>query len=102
MLTLLVQNSKLLIMQEHRNVKIFLLKAIFRIDLKKLLWLKTLCRGHMLLVILYGEEIVATFYEKKKKICKKQVKKSLKLRKSNKMERKECDNFLTAGLIKKA
>ena len=57
----------------------------------------------MLLVILYGEEIVATFYEKKKKkICKKQVKKSLKLRKSNKMERKECDNFLTAGLIKKA
>ena len=40
--------------------------------------------------------------KKKKKICKKQVKKSLKLRKSNKMERKECDNFLTAGLIKKA
>ena len=55
----------------------------------------------MLLVVLYGEEIVATFYEKKKK-CKKQVKKSLKLRKSNKMERKECGNFLTAGLIKKA
>ena len=38
----------------------------------------------------------------KKKKCKKQVKKSLKLRKSNKMERKECGNFLTAGLIKKA
>ena len=35
---------------------------------------------------LKGEEIVATFYEKK---CKKQVKKSLKLRKSNKMERKD-------------
>ena len=70
MLTLLVQNSKLLIMQEHRNVKMFLLKAIFRIDLKKFLWLKTLCRGHMLLVVLYGEEIVATFYEKKKKMQK--------------------------------
>ena len=56
----------------------------------------------MLLVILYGEEIVEKFKKKKKKICKKQVKKSLKLRKSNKMERKECDNFLTAGLIKKA
>ena len=70
MLTLLVQNSKLLIMQEHRNVKMFLLKTIFRIDLKKFLWLKTLCRGHMLLVVLYGEEIVATFYEKKKKMQK--------------------------------
>ena len=81
MLTLLVQNSKLLIMQEHRNVKIFLLKAIFRIDLKKLLWLKTLCRGHMLLVILYGEEIVATFYEKKKKNMQKTSQKEFKVEK---------------------
>ena len=81
MLTLLVQNSKLLIMQEHRNVKIFLLKAIFRIDLKKFLWLKTLCRGHMLLVILYGEEIVATFYEKKKKNMQKTSQKEFKVEK---------------------
>ena len=52
-------NLKLMIMLEYQNKKIFLEKAMFYIDLKKLLWLKKLkilCRGHMLLVILTNQK----------------------------------------------
>ena len=40
--------------------------------------LKTLCRGHMLLVILTEKKLLKRF---KKKSCKKQIKKSLELKK---------------------
>ena len=62
-----VLNSKLVIMQEYQNTKIFLQKTMFQISLKKFLWLKKLkilFHGHML-VILMEKEIVGTFYEKK-------------------------------------
>ena len=52
-------NLKLMIMLEYQNKKIFLEKAMFYIDLKKLLWLKKfkiLCRGHMLLVTLTNQK----------------------------------------------
>ena len=52
-------NSKLVILLEYQNIKAFLQKGMFKIDLKKFLLsqkLKILFRGHMLLVIL-------TFYE---------------------------------------
>ena len=52
-------------MWEYGDIKIFLQKAMFQIDLDRFLWLKklkTLCQGHMLLVIL--AEIVGMFYKK--------------------------------------
>ena len=44
-----------MILLEYQNIKTFLQKAMYQIGLKKLLWLKklkTLCHGHMLLMIL--------------------------------------------------
>ena len=46
---------KVSIMLEYQNIKVFLQKLMFQIGLKQFLWLKTvktLCREHMLLVIL--------------------------------------------------
>ena len=70
-------------MLEYQNIKTFLEKAMFQIGLKTFLLskkLKTLFRGHMLLVILKTKELLQRFT---KKDCKKQIKKSLEL-KSNK------------------
>ena len=78
-----IQNLKLLVMLEYQNIKTFSEKAIFQIGLKTFLLLKklkTLFRGHMLLVILKTKELLQRFT---KKDCKKQIKKSLEL-KSNK------------------
>ena len=50
-----ILNLKLVILLEYQNIKTFLQKAMFQIGLKKFLWLKklkTLCRGHILLVTL--------------------------------------------------
>ena len=69
-----ILNLKLVILLEYQNIKIFLEMVMFQISLKKFLWLKelkTLCRGHMLLVILK----VKTFLERfAKKNCKKNLK----------------------------
>ena len=61
-----ILDLKLVILLQYQNIKIFLQKAMFQIDLKKFLWLKKLkmlCCEHMLLLIL-RKEIVGTFYEK--------------------------------------
>ena len=75
-----------MILLEWQNVKIFLQKAMFQVDQKKCLWLrklKTLCNGHMLLVILTVRKSLDHFIKKncKKKKTKKQMKNSLELKK---------------------
>ena len=75
-----VINLKLVILLEYQNIKTFLQKAMFQIDLKKFLWLKklkTLFHGHMLLVILKEKKLLERF---SKKNCKKQIKKTLELK----------------------
>ena len=59
-----VLNSKLVIMLQYQNIKIFLQKAIFQIDLKKLWWLKKLKILYRGLSDLNGEKIAGKFYEK--------------------------------------
>ena len=76
-----ILNLKLVILLEYQNIKTFLQKAMFQIGVKKFLRLKnlkTLCRGHMLLVILKVRKLLEHFT---KKNWKKQIKKSLKLKK---------------------
>ena len=53
-------------------MKAILQKAVFQIGLKK--FLKTLPRGHILLVILKEKKLLERFT---KKNCKKQIKKNL-------------------------
>ena len=63
-------------MLEYQNIKLFLQNVM-----KKFLWLKKLkilCHGHMLLVILMVKKFLESFM---KKNCKKQIKKSLELKK---------------------
>ena len=57
-------NLKLMILLEYQNTKTFLQKAMFQIGLKKFLWLnklKTLRRGHMLLVIFKANKLLERF-----------------------------------------
>ena len=71
-----ILNSKLVILLECQNVKIFLQKVIFQIGLKKFLWLKKLkilCRGHKLLIVLMKEILLECFT---KKNCQRQIKKN--------------------------
>ena len=68
-------------MLECQNIKAFLQKAMFQIDLKKFLLLqnlKVLFRGHMLLLILMEKKLLECFT---KKNCRKQIKKSLEFKK---------------------
>ena len=54
-----ILNLKLMILLEYQIIKRFLQKAVFQIVLKKVLLLqnlKTLCRWHMLLLILKGDK----------------------------------------------
>ena len=72
-------NLKLVIQLEYQNIKRFLQKAIFQIDLKKFLLLqklKILFHGHMLLVILKVKQLLERFA---KKNYKKQGKKNSEL-----------------------
>ena len=83
-----ILNLKFVILLEYQNVKTFLQKSVsnwfekmFQIGLKRFLRLKklkTLCRGDMLLVILKAKNLLERFT---KKNCKKQIKKSLELKK---------------------
>ena len=66
-----ILNSKLVIIFEYQNRKVFLLKDILQIDLKKFLsikMLKILSHGHMLLVILLVKKLLEHFM---KTYCKK-------------------------------
>ena len=68
---IMILTLKLVIMCEYKNTKTFLLKAILKIDLKKLLRLKTLkiqFHGHMLLMILMVKKLLE---HSMKKNCKK-------------------------------
>ena len=74
-------NLKLVIMLEYQNIKTFLQKVTFQFGLRKFLRLnrlKILCHGHMLLVILTLKKLLGRFMIKN---CKKQIKKSLELKK---------------------
>ena len=76
-----ILNLKLLIMLEYQNIKIFLQKVTLQIGLNKFLLsqkLKVLLRGHMLLAILTENKLLEPFT---KRYCKKQIKKSLELKK---------------------
>ena len=69
------------ILLEYQNIKTFLPKAMFQIGLMKFLLLKnlkTLFRGHLLLAILKSKKLLERFT---KKNYKKQIKKSLELKK---------------------
>ena len=75
-----VLNLKLEILLEYQNIKIFLQNVTLQIGLKKILWLQKLklqCRGLMLLKV-SGKKLLESFM---KKNCKKQIKKSLELKK---------------------
>ena len=66
-LIITILNLQLVIVLEYQNIETFLQKTIFQIGLNKFFLikkLKTLFCGHIILVILTGEEIVGTFYEK--------------------------------------
>ena len=76
-----ILNLKLVIFLEYQNIKTFLQKVLFQISLKKILLLQTLrilLRGHILLVILKVKKLPKRFT---KNNCKKQIKKSLELKK---------------------
>ena len=63
----------------YQNKKMFLQNFSFQIGVEKLLkTLKTLCRGHMLLVILMVNKFLEQFTRKN---CKKQIKESSELKK---------------------
>ena len=77
----------MVIMLEYQNIKTLLQKAIFKIGLEKLLllkMLKTLWRGHLLLVTLKAEKLLEHFT---KKNCKKQIKQSLELKSDERKRR---------------
>ena len=74
-----VLNLKLVIMLEYLNIKIFLQKVMFQISLKKFLLfkkLKTLCRVHMILVILREKKFLKGYTKKNlKRTNQKELKK---------------------------
>ena len=77
----------MVIMLEYQNIKTLLQKAMFKIGLEKLLllkMLKTLWRGHLLLVTLKAEKLLEHFT---KKNCKKQIKQSLELKSDERKRR---------------
>ena len=66
-----ILNSKLVILLEYQNIKVFSLKVKLQIALKKFLCLKQLkiqCGEHILLVILTEKKLLELFT---KKNCKK-------------------------------
>ena len=77
-----IENLKLVILLDNQNIKTFLQKAMFHFDLKKFFLsknLKTLCRRHMLLGTIKAKKLFELFT---KRNCRKQIKKSLELKKS--------------------
>ena len=87
-LTMKILNWKLVILLEYQNIKMFLQRVTLRIGLKKfstLKNLKTLFRGHMLLVIVKVKKLLKRFTKKNcKKTNQKELEKVIK-RKGNKL-----------------
>ena len=83
-----ILNWKLVILLQYQNIKMFLQRVTLRIGLKKFSWLKnlkTLFRGHMLLVILKVKKLLKPFAKKNcKKTNQKEPEKVIK-RKGNKL-----------------
>ena len=78
---MLILNLILTILLDCQNIKIFLQKVTLQIGLKKFLWLKKLkilCPELMLLMISMEKKLLEHFT---KNNCKKQIKKSLELKK---------------------
>ena len=74
-----ILNLELMILLGYQIIKTFFGKVTLQIGLKKWLKkLKILCRGHVLLVILTSKKLLELFF---KKNCKRQIKKSLELKK---------------------
>ena len=76
-----ILNLKLVILLEYQNIKSFLQKSIFQGSLRKfflLQKLKIMFCGYILLVILKMKKLLERFT---KSNCKKQIKKSLELKK---------------------
>ena len=69
------ENSDIVRISKYKNT---FAKAILQVGLKKFLLHKILCRGHMLLVISNAKKLLECFTKKKEK---KQIKKSLELKK---------------------
>ena len=98
-----ILNLKLVILLEYQNIKTFLQMTMFENGLKKFLRLKklkTLWRGHMLLVILKAKQLLERF-------TKKNCNNSLELRKQKRgktincmLNAKATIVLLTVGLIK--
>ena len=59
-----IQNLKLVILLEYKNIKTFLQKAMFLIGLKKIKKVKNTVPLTYVISDLKGEEIVRTFYGK--------------------------------------
>ena len=103
-------NSKLVILLEYQNMKIFLQKVTFQIGLKKFSWLrklKILCCEHVI-TDLNGEEIFVTFYENKLQKKRKKNQKEFRIekvikRKSDKLcvKRKRYNNSFNGWIDKK-
>ena len=103
-----IKNLKLVILLDNQNIKTFLQKPMSHFGLKKFFLsknLKTLCHGHMLLVTMKAKKLLEIFT---KRNCRKQVKKSLELKKSLKekminymLNGKTIIILLTNALIKK-
>ena len=98
----------MVIMLEYQNIKTLLQKAIFKIGLEKLLllkMLKTLWRGHLLLVTLKAEKLLEHFNKKelqKTNQTEFRVEKWWKEKAINYMlNGKATIILLTVGLIKK-
>ena len=94
-------------MLEYQNIKTFSQTAMFQIGLKKFLFLqklKVLLRRHFLFLILQAKNLLGCFTKKK---FKKQIKKSLKLKKKQKILSIICwmerlwQTLLTVGMIKR-
>ena len=74
-----IVSLKLVMLLEYQNVKAYSYKVTFQIGLRRFLWLKklkTLCRGHVLLVILKAKKLLERFTEQN---CKKQIKKEFRV-----------------------
>ena len=95
----------MVILLEYQNIKRFLQKAMFQIDLKTFLWLKklkTLCLGDMFLEIVKAKKLLEGFT---KKNCKKTNQKEFRIEKAIKRmemeKRKGYDSSFNSWIGKK-
>ena len=90
-----ILNLKLEMLSEYQNIKVFLQKTMFQIGFKKLLWLKKFKNNLLWAYVISdikSKDIVWAFFKKVK--CKKQIKKSLELKKYSK---EKAINYMSNG-----